>query len=105
MLWLVVAELLLQASVAYHDLVIVDEPSLLAVVTSGTTWCTVAPSQTSLAVGSVNVGVAPQAIVASAPALPIVGPVLSTMVIVWLRVPDVLPQSSTAFQVLVTVLA
>ena len=53
-----------------------------------------------------NVGVTPQfKVTLFALASLIVGPVLSTIVIVWLRVPDVLPQPSTAFQVLVTVLA
>src|SRR5206468_2809621 len=56
-------------------------------------------------VGAVKVGVAVQSIVALAPALPIVGAWVSLKVMVWLRVVDVLPQSSIAFQVRVTVLA
>ena len=43
---------------------------------------TVAPLQSSLAVGGVNVGVAVQLIVAFAPGAPIAGGVLSTTVIV-----------------------
>jgi hypothetical protein len=55
----------------------------------------------SLAVGAVKLGVAGHSIVASLPALPISGAVMSTTVIVWLREALVLPQSSTALQVLV----
>src|SRR5204862_4169578 len=44
-------------------------------------------------------------IVASAPAFPITGACVSTNVIVWLRVTDVLLHASTAFHVLVTVRA
>jgi hypothetical protein len=43
---------------------------------------TVAPPHASLAVGAVNVGVAEQLIVTLAPALPIVGAVISLTVIV-----------------------
>jgi hypothetical protein len=91
------------ASIAFHVLVIVlahDVPP----VTSLPTCCTVAPLQASLAVGGVNDGVAVHSIVAFV-AVPIVGGCVSTMVIVWLRVPEVLPHASTASQVLVTVVA
>ena len=47
---------------------------------------TVDPPQASLAVGAVNTGDAVHSIVASAPALPITGGVVSTTVIVWLLV-------------------
>ena len=57
----------------------------------------------SLAVGAVNDGVAVHSIVASAPAVPIVGAVVSVTVIVCVLVADVLPQASIASQVLVLV--
>src|SRR5437763_460707 len=63
------------------------------------TWFTVAPLHVSLAVGAVNAGiVVPHSKVASLPALPIVGLVVSTLVLRWLTVPLVLPQPSTARQ-------
>ena len=63
------------------------------------TWFTVAPLHVSLAVGAVNAGiVVPHSKVASLPALPIVGPVVSTLVLLWVTVPLVLPQPSTALQ-------
>ena len=55
--------------------------------------------------GAVNEGVAVHSIVEFALAFPIVGGCVSTMVIVWLRVVEVLPQASAAFHVLVIVLA
>ena len=51
----------------------------------------------------VNTGVVEQSMVALAPASPITGAVVSRTVMVWLLVPDALPQASTAFQVLVRV--
>jgi hypothetical protein len=60
--------------------------------------------QASLAVGGVNDGVAVHSMVAFV-VMPIVGGCVSTMVIVWLRVAEVLPHASIAFHVLVTVLA
>ena len=57
----------------------------------------------SLAVGAVNDGVAVHSIVASAPAVPITGGVVSVTVIVCVLVADVLPQASIASQVLVCV--
>jgi hypothetical protein len=59
--------------------------------------------QASDAVGAVNEGVAVHSIVEFAPALPIAGACVSTTVIDWLRVTDVLPQSSTAYHVFVIV--
>src|SRR5438132_606059 len=63
--------------------------------------CTVAPPQVSLAVGAVNVGEAGHSTVPLLPCPPIVGAVWSTTPMVWLTVPLVLPQASTAFQLLV----
>jgi hypothetical protein len=73
---------------------------LACVVTSETTK-TVAVEQLSEAVGGVNTGCEGQKMVALAPALPIVGAVVSTTLIVWLTVPLLLPQASSACQVLV----
>src|SRR5438105_12740115 len=64
---------------------------------------TVAAAQASDAVGAVNEGVAVHSIVAFAPAVPMVGGVVSTIVIVWLTVALWLPQMSTASQLLVIV--
>src|SRR5205085_8452229 len=64
---------------------------------------TVAAPQASDAVGAVNEGVAVHSIVAFAPAVPMVGGVVSTIVIVWLTVALWLPQMSTASQLLVIV--
>src|SRR5204862_7869453 len=91
-------------STAFHVLVTVLAHEVPP-VTSLPTWFTVASFPTRRSADLANVGVAGHSIVAAAPALPIVGAVRSTIVIVWLRVPDVLPQPSTAFHVLVTVLA
>ena len=93
-----------QPSTAFHVLVIVFRQELPE-VTSEPTCFTVAALHTSDAVGAVNEGVAVHSIVAAAPALPIVGGCVSLTVIVCATVPLVLPQASTAFQVLVTVLA
>ena len=75
-----VAERLPQASTAYQLLVTVAVQALPEVM-SGTTAVTVAPLQASLAVGSVNDGVAVHSMVALPPAWPIVGGVVSTTVI------------------------
>jgi hypothetical protein len=56
----------------------------------------------SLAVGAVKVGLAGQSMVVLAPALPIVGGVLSRTVMVWVRVTLVLPQASVAIHALVS---
>src|SRR5437868_11376447 len=68
-------------------------------------WFTVAPLQSSLAVGAVKDGVAVQFIVAGAPAASVVGGVVSIKVVVWRTVAEWLPHASTASQVLVTVFA
>src|ERR1043166_7614948 len=64
---------------------------------------TVAVPQASDAVGAVKVGVAVHSMVALAPAVPMLGGVVSTIVIVWLTVALWLPQMSTASQLLVIV--
>ena len=97
-----VDEVLPQASTAFHVLVIVLI-QLLPVVTSPPTWFTVALLHASLAVGAVNTGVPVHSMVAFAPADPIVGAVVSVTVIVCVLVALVLPQASTASQVLVLV--
>ena len=61
------------------------------------------PPQASVVVGVVNEGVAGHSIVVGAGNELMTGAVLSTTEIVWLTVPDILPQASTAFQVLVRV--
>ena len=73
------------------------------VVVLSLTCCTVAVPQASEAVGGVNTGVPLHAIVVLAPGAPIVGAVVSTTVIVWLREALVFAQASTALQVLVRV--
>src|SRR5258705_293871 len=100
--WLRVTDVLPHASTAFHVLVTVGAHAVPA-LTSPPTWFTVAPLHASVAVGAVNDGDAVHSIVAFAPAFPIVGACVSTNVIVWLRVTDVLPHASTAFHVLVTV--
>src|SRR5260370_13470352 len=72
-----------------------------AAVVSLTCW-TVAPPHVSEAVGGVNVGVVGHWMVALAPGEPIVGGLVSTTVMVWLTLPLMLPQPSTAFQVRVS---
>ena len=62
---------------------------------------TVAPLQSSDAVGAVNDGVAVQSIVALFPAAPIVGAVLSIAVITCVLVAEWLPHASVASHVLV----
>ena len=59
---------------------------------------TVEVPHASLAVGAVKLGVAGHSMVALLPAAPIVGAVVSTLVLLWVTVPLVLPQASTAFQ-------
>src|SRR5258706_11098606 len=75
-----VAHRLLHTSLASHVLVIVFVQPF-TVVTSVSRF-TVAPLQASVAVGAVNDGEAVHSIVASAPAAPIVGGVVSVTVIV-----------------------
>src|SRR5205814_2364904 len=81
-----VALWLLHASVASHVLVIVFVQQLVSV--TSLSWFTVAPLQAFVAVGAVNDGVAVHSIVASAPAAPIVGGVVSTIVIVCVLVAE-----------------
>jgi hypothetical protein len=99
-----VAELLLQASTAIHVLVTVLAHAVPP-VTSAPTIFTVLALHASDAVGAVNDGVPVHSTVPFAPALPMVGACVSTIVIVCDLVTDVLPQASTAFHVRVTVLA
>src|SRR6185503_12292288 len=101
--WLTVPLTLPQASTALHVLVIVLTQLLPADI-SPPTWFTVTALHASVAVGAVKTGVAVHSIVALAPAVPIIGAVVSSIVIVWLTVADVLPQASTALHVLVIVL-
>ena len=99
--WHTVAEVLLHASTAFQHRV--KTVLLPCVVVVSLTCCTVAVPHVSEAVGGVNTGVPLHAIVVLAPAEPIVGAVVSTTVMVWLREALVLPQASTACQVLVSV--
>src|SRR5258705_3561118 len=101
--WLRVTDVLLHASTAFHVLVTVRAHAVPP-VTSLPTWFTVAPLHASVTSGGQNADLPAHTIVASAPAFPIVGACVSTTVIVWLRVTDVLLHTSTAFHVLVTVL-
>jgi hypothetical protein len=99
-----VEELLPHASTAIHVLVVVFAQAAPP-VTSDPICCTVTVLHASLAVGAVNTGVAVHSIVAFAPAVPIIGACVSTCVIVCDEVEELLPQASTAIQVLVVVLA
>ena len=98
-----VALVLPQASIASQLLVLVKLFAQLPAVVTSLNNLTVELPHASLAVGAVNVGVAVHSIVASAPALPIVGGVVSVTVIVCVLVALVLPQASIASQVLVLV--
>src|ERR1051325_5427520 len=99
--WLTVALWLPQASTASQLLVMVVVQPFTEVASPK--LFTVAPLQASVAVGAVNDGVAVHSIVALAPAVPIVGGVVSTTVITWLTVALRFPQASTASQLLVIV--
>jgi hypothetical protein len=81
MVWLRVADVLPQASTAFHVLVTVFIQAVPP-VTSAPTVFTVAPLQASEAVGAVNDGDAVHSIVPLAPAVPIVGACVSRMVTV-----------------------
>ena len=86
-----------QASTAFQLRVVTSAHEFPEVVSPR--FCTEAPLHVSDAVGAVNAGiVVPHSKVASLPALPIVGPVVSTLVLLWVTVPLVLPQPSTALQ-------
>ena len=104
MVWLRVAEELPQASTASHVLVIVFKHEL-PLIASVPTCTTVYVLHASVAVGAVNEGVSGHSIVVFAPALPIVGAVISLTVMLWLTVLLELPQPSTAIHVLVVVFA
>jgi hypothetical protein len=93
-----------QASIARHVLVTVLAQAVPP-VTSAPTVFTVAPLQASLAVGALNDGVPVHSTVPFAPALPMVGACVSTIVIVCDTVPLLLLHASTATHVRVTVLA
>ena len=73
------------ASVASHVRVITCEHELPVVVE--VSRLTVAPLHASVAVGATKFGLAVHSIVALAPALPIVGPWVSTTVIICVCVP------------------
>src|SRR5438874_2549360 len=103
MVWLRITEWLPLQSVASR----VGErgvvPAQVSGVVTSLTRFTVAPPQVSEAVGGVKLGVFGHWMVALAPADPIVGGVVSTTVIVWLRVAEWLPLQSVASQVRVSV--
>jgi hypothetical protein len=94
-----IAEWLPQASVASHVRVYTFEQELPVEVL--VSWFTVAPLQSSAAVGAVKTGDAVQSIVAFPPAAPIVGPCVSSAVITWVLVAEWLPQASVASHVFV----
>ena len=77
-----VALVLPQASIALQVFVSLYDPAHVPAVVTSLSCCTVAPLHASLAVGAVNVGVPVHSIVALAPAVPMVGGVLSVTVIV-----------------------
>src|SRR5205814_3610260 len=99
--WLTVAEWLPQASTASQILVIVVV-QLLTDVASPILF-TVAVPHASEAVVAVDALPIVHSIVALAPAAPIAGGVVSTIVITWLTVAEWLPQASAASQLLVIV--
>ena len=70
-----------QASVASQVCVLVKLFAQLPATVTSDNKLIVAPPHASLAVGAVNVGVPVHSIVALAPAVPIVGPCVSTTVI------------------------
>src|SRR5204862_4886581 len=83
----VVADVWLYASTVLSVLVTVRSEAVPPVA-SPPTWFTVALLQASVAVGAVNDGVPVHSIVASAPAAPITGGVVSTIVIVCVLVAE-----------------
>ena len=92
-----------QASVASQVLVLVKLFAQVPACVTSLNNLTVDVPHASDAVGAVNVGVAVHSIVASTPADPIVGGVVSVTVIVCVLVALVLPQASIASQLLVCV--
>src|SRR5438067_1143150 len=97
MVWLTVPLVLLHASTACQVLVLVYEPPHPAVELSLSSTIEEL-LHVSLEVGSVNTGVAGHSTVPLPPCPPIIGAVVSTLVLRWLTVPLVLPQPSTALQ-------
>ena len=90
-----------QASTAFQLRVVTSAHEFPEVVSPR--FCTVAPLHVSDAVGAVNAGiVVPHSKVASLPALPIVGAVVSITEIVWLRVTEWFPLQSVASHVRVS---
>src|SRR5882672_3394647 len=100
LLWVTVPLVLPQPSTALQLRVVTKVHEFPEVVSPR--FCTVAPLHVSDAVGAVNDGEVGHSKMLLAPAAPIVGAVVSTTVMVWLTVPLVLPQASTACQVLVS---
>src|SRR5438874_13134643 len=101
MVWVTVPLVLPQSSVAFQLLVDEEEFSQVPAVVVAPRSCTVAPPHVSLAVGAVKVGEAGHSTVPLAPCPPIVEVGRATTREVWQTVPVVLPQPSTAFQLLV----
>jgi hypothetical protein len=99
-----VAEVLPQASVAFHVRVTVLAQAVPPVASAPIIF-TVLELHASLAVGAVNDGVPVHSTVPLAPALPMVGACVSTIVIVCDLVAELLPQPSTATHVRVIVCA
>ena len=100
LLWVTVPLVLPQPSTALQLRVVTKVHEFPEVVSPR--FCTVAPLHVSDAVGAVNDGEAGHSTVLFAPGEPIVGAVVSRTVIVWFREALVLPQASTACQVLVS---
>ena len=100
LVWVTVPLVLPQPSTALQLRVVTKAHEFPEVVSPR--FVTVAPLHVSDTVGAVNDGEAGHSTVLSAPGEPIVGLVVSTTVIVWLREALVLPQASTACQVLVS---
>ena len=96
LLWVTVPLVLPQQSIALQLRVVTKVHEFPEVVSPR--FCTVAPLHVSDAVGAVNDGEAGHSTVLFAPGEPIVGLVVSTLVLVWVTVPLVLPQPSTALQ-------
>ena len=100
LLWVTVPLVLPQPSTALQLRVVTKVHWFPEVVSPR--FCTVAPLHVSDTVGAVNDGEAGHSTVLFAPGEPIVGADVSTTVIVWFLEALVLPQASTACQVLVS---
>src|SRR6185503_16701288 len=96
LLWVTVPLVLPQPSIALQLRVVTKVHAFPEVVSPR--FCTVAPLHVSDTVGAVKLGEAGHSTVLFAPGEPIVGAVVSTLVLVWVTVPLVLPQPSTALQ-------